>query len=130
MTAPDHTPEQLTSLLHARGHPYMNSGSQSSASSYPEAIANMRKRNIIGSVSTARAGSRYSRMQPASVPARPNPRSAACSSISPPSDEIDPPAKSAFTFLRLTAGRSNGRRLSSVMAALRFSCFSRNPLDN
>ena len=23
MTAPDHTPEQFTSLLHARGHPYM-----------------------------------------------------------------------------------------------------------
>ena len=55
---------------------------------------------------------------------------AARNSTSPPSDEIEPPAKSAVTFLRLTAGRSNGRRVSSVMAAWRFRCFGRNPQAN
>ena len=43
------------------------SASQSSASSYPQAIANMRKRSIPGSTWTTRSGSRHSRMQPASV---------------------------------------------------------------
>ena len=89
-----------------RGSP--RRASQSSASSYPQAIANMRKRSIAGSVWTTRSGSRHSRMQPASASARPSRRSAARSSTSPPSDEIDPPSKSAVTFLRLTAGRSNG----------------------
>ena len=47
MTAPDHTPEQFTSLLHARGHPYMNRGSarsasQSSASSHGTGFAGPR----------------------------------------------------------------------------------------
>ena len=82
-----------------RGSP--RRASQSSASSYPQAIANMRKRSIAGSVWTTRSGSRHSRMQPASASARPSRRSAARSSTSPPSDEIDPPAKSAVTFLRL-----------------------------
>ena len=72
----------------------------------------------------------FSRLQPASVSARPKRRSAVRSSISPRSDELEPPAKSATTFLRLTAGRSNGKRVSSVMAAWRFRCFGRNPLDN
>ena len=40
---------------------------------------------------------------------------------SPPSDEISPPAKSAVTFLRLTAGGSNGSRVSSVMAGVALS---------
>ena len=40
---------------------------------------------------------------------------------SPPSDEIDPPSKSAVTFLRLTAGRSNRRRVSSVMVGVALS---------
>jgi len=43
-------------------------------------------------------------MQPARVSARPSRCSASRSSTSPPSDEIDPPAKSAVTLLRLTAG--------------------------
>ena len=113
-------------LSGARPTASLNSGSarrssQSSASSYPQAIANMRNRSMAGSVWTVRAGSRHSRMQPASVSARPSRRSAARSSTSPPSDEIDPPAKSAVTFLRCTAGRSNGRRLSSVMAGVALS---------
>ena len=95
-----------------------------------QAIANMRKCSMAGSVCTVRAGSRHSRMQPASVSASPSRRSAARSSTSPPSDEIDPPAKSAVTFLPLTAGRSNGRRVFSVMAAWRFSCLGGNPLAN
>ncbi len=90
----------------------------------------MRNRSIAGSVWTVRAGSRHSRMQPASVSARRSRRSAPRSSTSPPSDEIEPPAKSAVTFLRLTAGRSNGRRVSSVMAAWRFRCFGGISLGN
>ena len=74
--------------------------SQSSASSYPQAIANMRKRSMAGSVWTTRSGSRHSRKQSASASASPSQRSAARSGTSPPSDEIDPPAKSAITFLR------------------------------
>ena len=57
-------------------------------------------------------------------------RSAPRNSTRPPSDEIEPPAKSAVTFLRLTAGRSNGRGVSSVMAAWRFRCLGGNPLGN
>ena len=72
-------------------------------------------------VLVTRSGSRHSRMQPVSASARPSRRSAARSSTSPPSDEIDPPAKSAVTFLRCTAGRSNGRRVSSVMAGVALS---------
>ena len=102
-----------------RGSP--RSASQSSASSYPHAIANMRKRNIAGSVCTTRSGSRQSWMQPASASARPSRRSASRNRTSPPSDEISPPAKSAVTFLRLAAGRSNGSRVSSVMAGVALS---------
>ena len=64
------------------------------------------------------ARSRHSRMQPASPSASPSQRSAARSSTSPPSDEIRPPSKSAITLLRLTAGRLNGRRVSSVMVGV------------
>ena len=38
------------------------------------------------------------------------------SSTKPPSHETRPPTKSAVTFLRWTAGRWNGRRVSSVVA--------------
>ena len=53
MTAPDHTPEQFTSLLHARGHPYMNRGatrsaSQSSASSHGSGFAGPRTGSAAG----------------------------------------------------------------------------------
>ena len=113
-------------LSGARPTASLNSGSvrrasQSSASSYPQAIANMRKRSIAGSVWTTVAGSRHSRMQPASVSARPSRRSASRKRTTPPSDEISPPPKSAVTFLRLTAGRSNGSRLSSVMVDVALS---------
>ena len=113
-------------LSGARPTASLNSGSarrssQSSASSYPHAIANMRKRSIADRLCTTRSGSRHSRMQPASASERPSRRSTARSRTSPPSDEIDPPAKSALTFLRCTAGRSNGRRLSSVMAGVALS---------
>ena len=107
----------------------LNSGSprnasQSSASSYPQAIANMQNYSMTESVWTTRSRSRYSRMQPANVSASPSLRSAARSSGRPQSDETDPPA-TAVTFLRLTAGRSNGRRVSSVIAAGRFRCFGK-----
>ena len=113
-------------LTGARPTVSLNSGSarsasQSSASSYPHAIANMRKRSIADRLWITRSGSRHSRMQPASASARPSRRSAARSRTSPSSDEIRPPAKSAVTFLRCTAGRSNGRRLSSVMVAVALS---------
>ena len=113
-------------LSGARPTASLNSGSvrrasQSSASSYPQAIANMRKRSIAGSVCTTSAGSRHSRMQPASASARPSRRSAPRNRTSPPSDEISPPPKSAVTFLRLTAGRSNGSWLSSVMVGVALS---------
>ena len=68
--------------------------------------------------SCTRARSRHSRMQPANAAA------------SPPSDEIDPPAKSAVTFLRLTAGRSNGRGVSSLRAAWLLRCLGGNALGN
>ena len=55
-------------------------------------------------------GRAESRMQPASASARPSRRSASRKRTTPPSDEISPPPKSAVTFLRLTAGRSNGSR--------------------
>ena len=64
-----------------RGSP--RRASQSSASSYPQAIANMRKRSIAGSVWTTRSGSRHSRMQPASVSDRPSRRSAPRNRTSP-----------------------------------------------
>ena len=71
-----------------RGSP--RRASQSSASSYPQAIANMRKRSIAGSVWTTRSGSRHSRMQPASASARPSRRSARATGPAA-SDEIDRP---------------------------------------
>ena len=45
-------------------------------------------------------------------------RSTARNRTRPPFEEIRPPAKSQLTFLRCTAGRSNGSRLSSVMAGV------------
>ena len=81
----------------------------------------MRNRSIAGSVCTTSAGSRHSRMQPASVSARPSRRSASRNRARPPSDEISPPSKPAVTFLCLTAGRSNGSRLSLVMVGVALS---------
>ena len=52
------------------------------------------------------AGSHKSRMQPASVSARPSRRSASRIGTTPPS-------KPTVTFLRRKAGRSNGRRVSA-----------------
>ena len=49
---------------------------------------------------------------------------------SPPSDETRPPSKSAVTFLRCTAERSNGRRVSSVMAGVALSLPGKKTLDN
>src|ERR1700732_947375 len=39
----------------------------------------------------------------------------------PPSELIRPPSKAAVIFLRRTAGKQNGRRLSSIMAVWRAS---------
>ena len=68
-------------------------------------------------------------MQPASVSARPRRRSASRSRTSPPSDEIRPPSKAAVTFLRRTAGRWKGRRLSSVMAGVALSLFGKKDVS-
>src|SRR5438270_6610202 len=38
--------------------------------------------------------------------------------MTPPSELIRPPSKAAVIFLRRTAGKQNGRRLSSVMAGV------------
>src|SRR5258708_25115947 len=46
----------------------------------------------------------------------PSRRSAWASNMTPPSELIRPPSKSAVIFLRQTAGKQNGRRLSSGMA--------------
>src|SRR6266851_7796623 len=54
----------------------------------------------------------------ASRSAMPSRRSAWASSITPPSEVIRPPSKAAAIFLRRTAGKQNGRRLSSVMAGV------------
>src|SRR3954462_10668290 len=48
----------------------------------------------------------------------PSRRSAWASNITPPSELIRPPSKAAVIFLRQTAGKQNGRRLSSVMAGV------------
>jgi hypothetical protein len=39
-------------------------------------------------------------------------------SMTPPSELIRPPSKAAVIFLRRTAGKQNGRRVSSVMAGV------------
>ena len=94
--------------------------SQSSASSYPQVVANIRNRGIAGSVWITVAKSSQSRIQPGSVSAMPRRRSASRNTTRSPSDEITPPSKPAVTFLHRTAGRSSGRRVSSVPAAWRF----------
>src|SRR5436305_630647 len=48
----------------------------------------------------------------------PSRRSAWASNITPPSELIRPPSKAAVIFLRQTAGKQNGRRLSSVLAGV------------
>ena len=76
---------------------------------------------MAGRIWTVRAWLRQSRMQPANASARLSRRFAARSSTRPLSDEIDPPVKSGVTLLRQTAGRSIGRRLSSVMVSVALS---------
>jgi hypothetical protein len=56
--------------------------------------------------------------QPARRSASPRRRSAPRSNTKPPSEEIRPPSNAAVTFLRQMAGRSKGRRISSVMAGV------------
>ena len=50
----------------------------------------------------------------------PSRRSASRRSSKPPSEEIAPPSKLADTFLRETAGRSKGRKLSTLMEGVAF----------
>ena len=85
-----------------------------------QAVASMRKRRMAGSEWTTCAGLRRSQMQPARLSARRKQRSASRNGMGPPSDKIRPPSKAAPTFLRRTAGRSKGRRLSSVMAGVAY----------
>ena len=69
----------------------------------------------------------------ASLSAMPRRRSAAASSITPPSDVRRPPSNAALTFLRRTAGKSNGSRVSSDMAgvarAMAWTAWSRHPIQ-
>ena len=54
----------------------------------------------------------------ASVSAMPIDFSTSASNITPPSEVMRPPSKAAVTFLRSTAGKLNGSRLSSSMAGV------------
>ena len=130
MTAPDHTPEQFTSLLHARGHPYMNRG-----------IRRVARRNRRRPHTRRRSRTCESAASPSSTVDLPllvaplpdatrqrlgrgaSRRSASRNRTRPPSDEIRPPSKAALTFLRWTLGRWKGRRLSSVLAGVAFLLF-------
>src|SRR5713226_542239 len=84
-------------------------------------MAKMRARRISGSRWVTRSGSRPSGIARASRSAMPSRRSAWASNVTPPSELIRPPSKAAVIFLRRTAGKQNGRRLSSVMAGVRAS---------
>src|SRR6266849_10449346 len=84
-------------------------------------MAKMRARRISGSRWVTRSGSRPSGIARASRSAMPSRRSAWASNMTPPSELIRPPSKAAVIFLRRTAGKQNGRRLSSVIAGVRAS---------
>src|SRR6266849_2442435 len=84
-------------------------------------MAKMRARRISGSRWVTRSGSRPSGIARASRSAMPSRRSAWASNMTPPSELIRPLSKAAVIFLRRTAGKQNGRRLSSVMAGVRAS---------
>src|SRR5713226_2051744 len=84
-------------------------------------MAKMRARRISGSRWVTRSGSRPSGIARASRSAMPSRRSAWASNMTPPSELIRPPSKAAVIFLRRTAGKQNGRRLSSVRAGVRAS---------
>src|SRR5215472_3095552 len=81
-------------------------------------MAKMRARRISGSRWVTRSGSRPSGITRASRSAMPSRRSAWASRMTPPSELIRPPSKAAVIFLRRTAGKQNGRRLSSLMAGV------------
>src|SRR3954471_9236876 len=72
----------------------------------------------IGHAVRHKVGSRGSAIRAASLSTIPRRRSAAASSITPPSDVMRPPSNAAVTFLRATAGKWNGSRLSSDMAGV------------
>src|ERR1700674_4550735 len=57
-------------------------------------------------------------MTAANLSATPSRRSACPSNITPQPEVMRPPSKAAVIFLRPTAGNENGRRLSSIMAAV------------
>ena len=123
------------SLIGARPTASFNSGlkrsaSQSSATSYSQTIANMRKRSIAGSVRNTSDGSRHCRMQPESVSARESRRHAAGSKTNTASLEIRPSSKSPVTFFHCEAGRSNGRRVPSLLVGLALSFRASNSLDH
>jgi hypothetical protein len=64
------------------------------------------------------SGLRGSAISDANRCAIPMPRSAAASSITPPSEVMRPPSNAAVTFLRPTAGKPNGLIVSSDMAGV------------
>ncbi len=107
------------------------SASQSSASSWPQAMAIMRNSSISSTAWLIRLGSRRSSTQDASMRVSPRRRSASRRSNRPPSEEMAPPSKLAETFLRQMAGRSKRRKLSSLMADVaRVGVAAGNRLDN
>src|SRR6478752_2186681 len=81
----------------------------------------MRARNISTRLCTTRVGSRRSGNTRAKLSAKPRRRSAIARSITPPFEVSRPPSKAAVTFLASTAGKENGRIVSSVMAGVAFA---------
>ena len=61
---------------------------------------------------------RVSEISDASLSAMPNVFSNAASNMTPPSEVMRPPSNAAVIFLRATAGKLNGSRVSSSMAGV------------
>ena len=111
-----------------RGSP--RRASQSSASSYPQAIANMRKRSIAGSVWTTRSGSRHSRMQPASVSDRPSRRSARATGPARRRTRSTRPRNRRSPSCGLRLEDRTGEEHLRSWRAWRSRCLGRNALGN
>ena len=78
----------------------------------------MRARRMSSTLWVTKAGLRGSAISCASFVAIPNCRSTMPSSRTPPSVVMRPPSKAATSFLLPTAGKPNGRIVSSDMAGV------------
>jgi hypothetical protein len=81
-------------------------------------MAKMRARRMSAMAWVTRSGSRGSQITAASLSANPRRRSAAASTITPPSDVMRPSSNAAVIFLPRMAGNENGSSISSVMAGV------------